>query len=410
MLRIPCLMVALAAAAAALADPVSFEDALTRAEQRAPALAASDAGALAAREEGRAAGRLPDPSVFVGLEGYPVSGPHAWSATRDSMTTQKVGLFQRIPNAGKRSAERAARAADHALVEAERRERRIAVRTGVAVAWIEGYHLRRRRALLDALETEARILRAAVEAALGSGGERGADAYLPILEEVEIADRRDELARAEAGVAARLKRYLGPVALEDLAGAPPEFRLDEEELRRHLVHHAAIARYGAEIERADAALQEAVAARRPDWGLEVAFQRRDADFGDMVSVQLSIDLPVSPATRQDPVIEARWHTIDRILAERDDRFDEHERELEELLAGLKTVTRQLERLNATLLPALDHRVEVSNAAYSAGNGELRELLDARRDLIGARLRGIELESRRQVFQARLHYAYEEDRS
>lgn len=410
MCRFSCLVALLCAATVLHAEPLRFDEALIRAEQRAPALTAADAGIAAAAAARRAAGRLPDPSLFVGLENLPVSGTDAWSPTRDSMTMEKFGVMQQFPNGAKRAAARAARAADVALAGAERHERRTALRIATAVAWIEGYHLRRQHALLDALEAENRTLAATVQAALAAGDGRVADSYVPVREAVELADRRDDLARDEARVLASLDRYVGLASLAELAGEPPAFRVDAASLREHLVHHAELARYVAELDQADAALREAVAARRPDWGVELAFQRRGPAFGDMVSLQFSLDLPVSPATRQDPLIEARRHDVDRLLAERDDMLLDHENTLATLLARHASLGRQLERASATLLPALQRQVDLLEAAYRAGGAGLRELLDARRELIAARLRIIGIESRREVIAARLHFAYEEAQS
>jgi hypothetical protein len=54
---------------------------------------------------------------------------------------------------------------------------------------------------------------------------------------------------------------------------------------------------------ADVAL--AKADKQPDWSWEVAYQRRDPMFGDMVSAGVSISLPLWGKSRQDPMIAAR---------------------------------------------------------------------------------------------------------
>ncbi|MGE3774985.1 MAG: TolC family protein, partial [Gammaproteobacteria bacterium] len=218
MCRFRCLVAVLCMAATLHAEPLRFDEALIRAEQRAPALTAADAGIAAAAAARRAAGRLPDPSLFIGLDNLPVSGADAWAPTRDAMTMQKFGVMQQFPNGAKRAAARAARAADVALAGAARHERRTTLRSATAVAWIEGYHLRRQHALLDALDAENRTLAAAVQAALAAGGGRAADGYVPVREAVELADRRDDLAREEARVLASLARYVGLSSLAELAG------------------------------------------------------------------------------------------------------------------------------------------------------------------------------------------------
>lgn len=410
MSRLPFLLAILWLVAPVYAGTLGFEDALRLAERRAPALTAAQADEAAARAAQRAAGALPDPKLIVGLENYPVSGSDAWALERDSMTMQKLGFVQEIPNGAKRAAERAAGDADIALAGAQREERRSALRIATAVSWIEAWHLRRQHALLEELETQNTTLAATVQASVAAGRGQAAEIYLPVRETVALADRRDELAREEARALANLTRYVGRVSLADLAGEPPAFRVDPAALRRHVEHHPELRRFVAELDRAGAALRAAVAERRPDWGVELAFQRRGPDYGDMVSLQLSVDLPVSPATRQNPVIQARRHDIERVLAERDDMLRDHERALEELLGEHASLTRQLRRAARTLLPALERQVVLLTDSYAAGGTALRELLAARRELIDERLRIVTLESRRQIIEARLHYTYEEAQS
>lgn len=410
MYRFPCLVAALLATMPVHAWSVNFGEALALAEIRAPALKAAVAGEDSARAASRAAGRLPDPTLVAGLENLPVSGPDAWSLTRDFMTMQRFGVMQQFPNSAKRHAERARRAANVAVAEAEHNERRAELRMKTAVAWIEGFHLQRQRAVIDSLERENRVLAAAVHASISAGEGRAADNYLPVREAVELADRRDELAREQARVLAKLRRYVGLTSLDELAGEPPRFKVDPALLHEHVVHHAELKRYTAELQQAEAALHQVIAAKRPDWGVELAYQRRAPDFGDMVSVQLSIDLPISPATRQGPLIESRQHNTERLVAEREDMLREHRQTLEAMIGRHASVSRQLDRARKMLWPALKQQVSLLEAAYRAGGGRLRDFLDARREMILEDMRIIQLESRLQVIESRLHFAYEDNQS
>src|SRR3546814_6934969 len=58
----------------AFAQPLTFEDALSRAEA-APSVQARSLDVEARRSAAIAAGRLPDPKLGVGLDNFPVSGP-----------------------------------------------------------------------------------------------------------------------------------------------------------------------------------------------------------------------------------------------------------------------------------------------------------------------------------------------
>src|SRR3546814_9787169 len=85
----------------AFAQPLTFEDALSRAEA-APSVQARSLDVEARRSAAIAAGRLPDPKLGVGLDNFPVSGPPAFTYAGDSMTMARVGISQDVPNAAKR--------------------------------------------------------------------------------------------------------------------------------------------------------------------------------------------------------------------------------------------------------------------------------------------------------------------
>ncbi|MBX9706331.1 MAG: TolC family protein, partial [Caulobacteraceae bacterium] len=105
------LIALLHASGPALADPLTFDQALTRAES-APDLRASDLEVAAARSGADAAGRLPDPELTFGVDNFPVSGPMAGRFGDDEMTMARIGLMQSVPSGERRRAERAVADAD----------------------------------------------------------------------------------------------------------------------------------------------------------------------------------------------------------------------------------------------------------------------------------------------------------
>ena len=86
------------------AEPVELglDAAVTLAVERAPEVIGSQAGVDAAEALADSAGRLPDPSLIVGIDNLPVSGPDAYSTARDFMTMRKVGVMQEFPRREKR--------------------------------------------------------------------------------------------------------------------------------------------------------------------------------------------------------------------------------------------------------------------------------------------------------------------
>src|SRR3546814_3206761 len=82
----------------AFAGPLTFEAALQRARQEAPSIKAKALGADAARSARGAAGALPDPTLGVSVESFPISGPLAFEPSRDDFTMARVGVSQDIPD------------------------------------------------------------------------------------------------------------------------------------------------------------------------------------------------------------------------------------------------------------------------------------------------------------------------
>jgi outer membrane protein TolC len=156
---------------------------------------------------------------------------------------------------------------------------------------------------------------------------------------------------------------------------------------------------------AQAEVHEAEAMKRPDWGVELAYGRRGGAFSDMVTLQFTLDLPVFPENRQNPLIAARRQELDRVEAQRDAMLRDHTQELDAALAEYEVSTRQLARLREVHLPLARQKVDYQFASYRGGKADLTAVLTARRELIDVRLKEIELESQQAATVAKLYFFY-----
>lgn len=392
---------------AIFADALTFDRALSIAERTSADIDAQNASVEAARSASRAAGTLPDPKFVVGVDNLPASGPDQWRIDRDFMTMRKVGVMQEIPNGGRRRAQVAEASATVDVADAQRRVHVVAIRASAALAWLNGYYIDKRIALLDSLGRENRLFAATVDAALAGGRGAPADVIAPRQEAADLADRLDALNADGHKARALLRRLLGADGDEPLAGEPPTFAIDMNQLRAHVHAHPELAAYGPMIALAQAQAQEAEAARRPDWGVELSYAKRAAAFSDMVSLQFTFSLPLFSATRQDPLIGARHQEIRRLEAERQDMVRDHTEALEEQLADLGALDSQLTRLNDTRLPLARNKVEYELASYRGGKTDLAAVLAARRELVDTELMQWELQGRRDAAAAKIYFAYGE---
>ncbi|HEX8415924.1 MAG TPA: TolC family protein [Sphingomicrobium sp.] len=386
-------MVPLAAliASTAQAGPLTYDQALREAVANAPGAAAARAGIVAAGADARAAGTLPDPRLSFGLDNFPVSGPPAYTFNGDSMTMARVGVQQDMPNLAKRHAAQAQARAAITSAEASQASRLRQIRLGAGSAWIDLAYAERRLRAMDSTLRELRALPAATRAAVASGSARpaqtlGADQAIATLE-----DRRDELVSAVARARAMLTRWTGAQAPE-AAGDIPALDLEPARLRIALDRHPDILSADAGVSRAQADVSAARAEKRPDWGFEVAYQRRDSRYGDMVSAGVSMTLPLFARSRQDPRIAARQSAAAQADAEREDARRELTANLEAGLADHVMHHEQWMRARDMLVPLARKRAELETASYSAGRAGLTDVIEAKTALADAELTALDREA------------------
>lgn len=396
------------AAAPAAAAPITLAAALERAEAQAPQLQAAALQEEAARAASRAAGALPDPKLQLGLENVPVSGPGAGRFSADEMTMARFGLVQELPNGAKRRAERERAQTGIAAAFAARRATGRDVRAAAAAAWVDLYYAERRLAALDQAVASLSPLWDAAFASVASGAARPAAGPEGQRLRAELADRRSERVAAVAVARARLARWTGDAAAEPAGPAPP-LDLDVAGLRAGLDRHPLLEVRDASIRQAGAEVDLARAGKRPDLGLELAYQRRDPMFGDMVSVGVTVSLPVFARTRQEPIIAARTAAFGQARAERDAAARSLAAELEAGLADHAMLREQWLRARDTLLPLARTRADLETASYAAGRAGVADVTEALSARAEAQLTLLEREAALARATARLTHTLGSDR-
>ena len=357
----------------ATAEPLTFNAALERSAANAPLLQASAAGVESTRSAAIAAGQLPDPTLSVGIDNFPVSGPPAFTSNGDSMTMARIGVEQEFLNPAKRRAQRGRAQADIGVAEADLAVDTQNVRLETALAWVDLYYAKRRLAQLQRLDQSLAELQATVTARLASGSARPSQALEPEQLRAAVKDRRSELAAQATKTQARLARLTGDPDAE-VSGDPPLLEVDGPALRAHVASLPRLQSLDARARAADADTALARADKRPGWRVSTSYGRRDPVYGDMVSVGVSIDLPFFAGRRQDPLIAARESEANRarflrVAGERDVLAA-----LDGDLADHAMHHQRLMNARQTLVPLAKHRAELDMASYAAGKLDLGSAL------------------------------------
>jgi outer membrane protein TolC len=387
------------------AEPLTFARALDLATSETPALRADAAQLDAARDAVLPAGQLPDPKLVLALDNLPINGPDRYRVGDDFMTMRRVGLMQEFPNRAKRKARVAVAEGEVAVAAAQTAVTRQQVQQETALAWIARHTLERQLACIDALRAENRLLDAGVRARLAGGSGMAADSVAPRQEAAAIDNLQDRFEARRERAIAQLARWIGESAREPIAGDVPDWPIARDSLLHRLHAHPDVALFDARQIVAQAAIAQAQAAKKSDWALALAYQQRGPRFSDMATLEVSFDLPLFAAHRQDPTIAARRAERDALEAQREATLREHAAMLDADLAEYHRLDKALARQNQVVLPLAAEKIALSEAAWRGGQGSLADLVAARRERIEADLAAIALEGKRQQMAARLHYGY-----
>ena len=389
--------------AAAQAE-LSLALALALAEQRSLQLPAEDAAVQAAREFAVAAGQQRDPSLIVGVNNLPVTGPDAFSLTSDFMTMASVGVMQQFTPQHKRDARSARFERQADVARASRAMALAALRRDTALAWIERHYAERQAALWRDQLREAALQADAAMASYrgGSGAQADVFAARSAQSQTQLRLQQAELQRDTATT--RLARWIGADAAARPLAPPPAFHLRRwhaDNLDDGAMAHPQIAVLEQREAVARAELAVANSEKDSDWSVELMYSQRGSKYSNMVSVNLSIPLQLERAQRQDREVSARAALAEQLRAMREDTVVAVRAELRSWLQQWHNLQERLKLIDESLLPLAAERSTAALAAYRGGSAPLDAVLQARRAAIDVALEQLGLDQQRAELWARL---------
>jgi len=394
----PLVFAAIAAAALvpleAQGASLSLESALELAVQRSETARAARAGQLSAAETARGAGRLPDPTLNVGIENLPVTGPDRLSTTADSMTMKRIGISQEWLSSGKRAARSAAA---EATVQRESIQVQTALaqtRLQTALAYVDAFYASEALKLTTLMEHHAHEELEAARGRLASSTS-GSQEVLALTAARGSADDESAQVRQEQSAAlVTLQRWTG-VRSEELV-PPPALQPPAEE--EYVAAHPSVLALSREIEVARRQADVTASERSPNWSWGVSYGQRTG-YSDMVSFGVSIPIPLSPSERQDRDTAAKLALADKAEAELAEATRVASAEYRALASDSERLEERIERYRLAVLTPARQRIAAATAAYASNQSSLvtlfearhaevdvqRKLLSLRRDLMRARL-------------------------
>lgn len=388
------------------AGRLSLDEALGIAQSNAPALSAAADGAQAAREMAIAAGQLPDPVLRLGVDNLPVNGPDSLTLGRDFMTMRRIGVMQEYVSSGKRALLQRRGELEAERQETTRRSLMTNLRRDVAIAWFDLYYAVKSRELLKSLESEVELQVRTLDSQLRAGKASATESpiaaamLLQTRDRILVADKQQRLAQIA------LARWLGKDAAREPGTAPNIEALALNPANPGVAASApSVQERESEREVAQAELAIAESNKRPNGSWEVAYSQRGSAYSNMVSFGVSIPLPINASNRQDRDVAAKQAQLEQTNALHDDMQRETQASVSSAYAEWQSLIERQKKLSDALLPVVRQRIDLSLAAYRAGQGNLAFVLEARRAGVEAQLQVLDLKRETARLWAQLQYVY-----
>lgn len=374
---------ALAALGAPLAAQRQPPDTLTLAQAIAiarganPALRAARMAARASAELIGPAGALPEPELQFSLMNRMASD---LASTTDPMTMNQFQVMQMIPWPGRLSAQRSAARHTAAAADADADEAERAIVARVRSAYAALAYADRAIAVLRDTRDLLRDFRTVSTTLYGVGSAAQQDVLRAQVEVSRMDAAIAEMVADRTAAAARLNACFGRDATDsvppttlpppDSASLPPA-----DSLAAWARAARPALRAGAErVAAAAASLSAAHRALLPDLRVGIAYQERPA-FPDMVSVMVSVPLPLFAGSRELPLAREASAQHDRQAAELANLDAETVAQVIEARARAERA-RTLAGLYARdVLPQARAAVQSALASYRVGQVDFMTLVD-----------------------------------
>ena len=382
----------------ARAAPLTLEAALEAAVQRSEAATAGRAGLQSASEASRAAGQLPDPTLNVGVENLPVTGPDRLHSARDSMTMKRIGFSQEWLSGDKRAARRNAADAQVARQEVTVRVAQAETRLQTALAFLDAFYAGEVLKVTTLMEHHAHEELEAARGRLSSASGSGQEVLALTAARGAAEDESDEVRQQQSAALVQLERWVGRRA--DHLVAPSETPIATEQEYVEANPLVAALRGDAEVARREASVT--AANRDPNWTWGVSYGQRTG-FSDMVTFGVSIPIPLAPHERQDRDTAAKLALAAKAEADLAEAMRTATADYRGLLSDVRRLEDRVARFRSGVVTPASQRTSVALAAYGGSQAALVTLFEARHAEVEAQRKLLNLQ--RDLAKAKAQLAF-----
>jgi len=399
LLLVPLLSLLAGAASAELPVPLTLSESEDLALASEPGRQAMQAGATALTARAVVAGELPDPTLRIGLNNYPIE---AGGFSTEAMTNAGVGVRQVFPAGATRSIN----ARQLELLASEMHENADArgrdVLTAVRIAWLSLYQWEKvhelvleSRPFFDDLVTVTRSLYAV-------GRKSQQDVLRAELELSRLDDRLIDIEWRRAQSHAALSKWIGADAARPIAPGLPGWSMlpPFDDLQNALQSHPALRAADAQVDARGAGVELAQQRSKPGWALDMAYSYREGTEpsgdprSDMISLNVSIDLPMFSKRSVDGSLTSALQERSAARSRREQILRELQSQLSAEHARWQDLTRRLDLYDSRILGQTSSNAAASMLSYQSDRGDFAEVMRACIDDLNTRIDYVRLQVER----------------
>ncbi len=371
-------------------SPLTLHNALRLALARSPALAQARAEIEAGQSEEKYRSQLPDPVLTLGAQNLPAD---TLALNQSGMSMLGIGLSQKFPPPGKLGLIHRQLERDTAVLRYRMQNLKAGVVRAVRRAWLALYYDDHALHILHENQALYRRIEQVALSRYRAGRGQAADVLKARLAAEDLIDQEDAWRSKRRQAQSRLAQLLDLPSFDGITVAQTFPRLPAipplQTLLTNLSHHPVVVAQDNVIR---AAQFDVAAARRdfyPSYEISAGYAHRATPgvrAPNLVSVGVSLSLPLFPGERQDARLHRREAQTQAARDQRDDLLLSLRRQAQSRYAEYDALTRRVQLLQQRLVPDARETVTVSLSAYRAGALSLTEVLHAQRAVLNQTLR------------------------
>ncbi|MDH4047895.1 MAG: TolC family protein [Gammaproteobacteria bacterium] len=380
----------MAAAQAQQAIPLTLAEAEDLALAAEPGQAALIAKAAALGEQAIVSEQLPDPTLRAGLANFPIQ---SGGFTSEAMTQAQLIVRQAFPAGKSRDASRrqfesmslemtdAAGARGRDVLMATRR------------SWLESYYWRRAADIVAESRPFFSDLATITRSLYSVGSKTQYDVLRSELELSRLDDRLIDIERQQSGSRAALSEWIGEESRRPVAEKLPSWN---ELPALHVLHgnllaHPAVTAADAGVAARLAGVEVAKEKFKPGWAIDLGYGFRGGYLpsgearSDMVSLSITMDLPVFRGNRQNRSLAAALSERRAAEGTREQLLRRLRSQIDTEYARWQDLSRRLQLYDERILGQAGAQAQAALLAYQSEAGDFADVMRGYIDDLNTRL-------------------------